>query len=186
MSVETPVDFGAARKAAEAEGLLSSGDYLKLKEGDNRLRLMSQCLPHAGEYQGRPNFKWLCYVLDRVDGKIKPFFMPHTIYKKIEALQVNEDYAFSSVPMPYDLTIHAKGAGTKEVEYSLIPARKETPLSPKDVEQWQAMKPIAEVQAALKEKDAERTGRGAARGPNHTVEGTGDPTAELSDDDIPF
>lgn len=155
MSVET-VDFGAARKAAEAAGLLSSGDYLKLKEGDNRLRLMSACLPHAGEYQKRKTFKWLCYVLDRVDGKVKPFFMPHTIYKKIEALQVNEEYAFTSVPMPYDLNIHAKGAGTKEVEYSLIPARKNTELKPDELSALRAMKNLGELQAALKEKDGKQ------------------------------
>lgn len=157
MTTET-VDFGAARKAAEAAGLLSSGDYLKLREGDNRFRLMSRCLPHDGEYQGRRNFKWLCYVLDRVDGKVKPFFMPHTIYKKIEALQTNDDYAFTSVPMPYDITINAKGAGTKEVEYSLIPARKETALTTSEQEQLKAMKPLAELQAALKEKNAQKAG----------------------------
>jgi hypothetical protein len=155
MSVET-VDFGAERKAAEAAGLLSSGDYLKIKEGDNRIRLMSRCLPHDGEYKGKRNFKWLCYVLDRVDGRIKPFFMPHTIYKKIEALQTNDDYAFSSVPMPYDLTINAKGAGTKEVEYSLIPARRETPLTAHEQSALLEMKPLGELQAALKEKDAKQ------------------------------
>lgn len=150
------MDFAAARKAAEAAGLLSSGDYLKLKEGNNRFRLMSMCIPHAGEYQGRKNFKWLCYVLDRVDGKVKPFFMPHTIYKKIEALQVDDDYHFESVPMPYDLTINAKGAGTKEVEYSLIPAKKEIPLTADERTQLAAMKPLNEFQAALKEKNAQK------------------------------
>ena len=177
MTTET-VDFAASRKAAEAAGLLSSGDYLKLKEGDNRLRLMSACLPHEGSYQGRRNFKWLCYVLDRVDGKVKPFFMPHTIYKKIEALQTNEDYAFDRVPMPYDLTINAKGAGTKEVEYSLIPARKETPLTPAEQTLLSEMKPLAELQVALLEKSKTGPSHGESHGQNEPP--------ELTDDDIPF
>lgn len=176
MTTETAVDFGAQRKAAEAAGLLSSGDYLKLKEGDNRFRLMTMCLPHAGEYQGRKNFKWLCYVLDRMDGKVKPFFMPHTIYKKIEALQVDDDYQFSSVPMPYDLRINAKGAGTKEVEYSLIPAKKETPVTADEMQQLRAMKPLAEFQGALKEKNAKQTPQAPAQ---H------DEPADYNDDDVP-
>ena len=31
--------------------------------------------------------------------------MPHTIYKQIEGLQTNPDYAFDAVPMPYDITV---------------------------------------------------------------------------------
>lgn len=151
------VDFGKARKEAEAAGLLGSGDYLKLKEGDNRLRLMTECLPHPGEYKGTRNFKWLCYVIDRKDGKIKPFFMPHTIYKRLEALQLSEDYAFTDVPMPYDVTIHAAGAGTKEVEYSLMPARKETSISAIEHQEFAKLKPLAELQRTLKkEKNAQQ------------------------------
>jgi hypothetical protein len=146
------VDFAAGRKAAEASGAISGGDYYKFKEGDNRIRLMTECLPHQGEYKGTKNFKWLCYVLDRRDGKIKTFFMPHTVYKSIEALQVSDDYAFVEVPMPYDITIHAKKAGTKEVEYSLIPARRETPLTDDELAELDGMKPIKDVQKALKEK----------------------------------
>lgn len=149
-----PVDFGAALKKAEDDGLISSGDYLKLKEGDNRLRLMSECVPHKGEYQGKPNFKWLCYVLDRKDGQIKPFFMPHTIYKQIVALQTNPDYEFFDVPMPYDVTIHAAGAGTKEVKYTLLPARKNSEVNADEMALLRAAKPLAELKKKLDEKRA--------------------------------
>lgn len=146
------VNFTANREKAEKEGLLGKGDYLKLQEGDNRIRLMSECLEHPGEYQGKPTFKWLCYVLDRRDGKIKPFFMAHTIYKAIEALQMNEDYKFEEVPMPYDVTINAKGAGTKEVVYTLMPARANTPLTPAERALLTGTQPISDLQAALREK----------------------------------
>jgi hypothetical protein len=147
-----------------------------LKEGDNRLRLMSECLPHAGEYQGKRNFKWLCYVLDRQDGKVKPFFMPHTIYKQIEALQVNEDYAFEDVPMPYDLTVHAAGAGTKEVKYTLMPARKNTPITAVEHQELAAAKPLAELKKALDEKNAAKQQAGGSR----------DDEPPPSDEDVPF
>lgn len=148
-------DFAAARRDAEAAGVISEkADYYKFKEGDNRLRLLTECLPHQGEYKGTKNFKWLCYVLDRRDGKVKTFFMPHTVYKQIEALQANPDYTFADVPMPYDVTVHAKKAGTKEVEYSLIPARRETPMTDDELAELDAMKPIRDVQKALKDKQA--------------------------------
>lgn len=149
-----PVDFGAALKKAEADGLVGGGDYLKLKEGDNRFRLMSECLPHANEYQGKRNFKWLCYVLDRKDGKVKPMFMAHTIYKQIVALQQNPDYEFFDVPMPYDITVNALGAGTKDVKYTLMPARKNTPVSDAEMKLLHDAKPLKELQAKLKEKQA--------------------------------
>lgn len=150
--------FGANRKEAEKAGLLSSGDYLKLKEGANRFRLLSECLAHNGEFQGRKNFKWLCYVLDRLDGKVKPFFMPHTIYKQIEALQLSEDYSFDDVPMPYDVTINAKGAGTKEVEYTIMPAKREVPLTPAEEQLLADTKPLADLKKALDEKNAKNGG----------------------------
>lgn len=158
-------NFGANRKEAEKSGLLSSGDYLKLKEGANRLRLLSECIAHNGEFQGKRNFKWLCYVLDRTDGKVKPFFMAHTIYKQIEALQMSDDYAFTDVPMPYDLTINADGAGTKEVKYTLMPARKESALTQEELAQFYAMKALPELKAALDEKKGKD--KPASSAPDH-------------------
>lgn len=148
------VDFAGRMQEAEKAGLLSSGDYLKLKEGANRFRLMTECLPHEGEYKGTRNFKWLCYVLDRTDAKVKPFFMPHTIYKVIVGLQQNPDYEFSDVPLPYDLTVNAQGAGTKEVKYTVLPARKNTDVTDDEMELLAAMKPLADMQKALQEKNA--------------------------------
>lgn len=148
----TKVNFTANREKAEKEGLLGKGDYFKLQEGANKVRLVSECLEHPGEYNGKPTFKWLCYILDRKDGRIKPFFMAHTIYKQIEALQRDSDYAFDEVPMPYDITINAAGAGTKEVEYTVVAARQNTPLTPAERALLTGTQPIAELQKALQEK----------------------------------
>lgn len=175
------VDFAARAKQAEAEGLIGSNDYLKLQEGVNRLRLMSECLPHVSEFKGKRNFKWLCYVIDRRDGKVKPFFMAHTIYKQIVALQTNEDYAFTDVPMPYDLTVNAQGAGTKEVVYTVVPARKESAITALEHQQFSAIKPLAELQQALKDKAAKTESTDSPH-----VEPHDDHGAPLTEDDIPF
>jgi len=170
------VDFGAQRKQAEEQGLLGGGGFFKFQEGDNRMRLMSVCLPHTSEFQGRKNFKWLCYVLDRRDGEVKAFFMPHRVYKAIEALQMDPEYSFTEVPMPYDINVKAKGAGTKEVEYTLLPARRATELSEDELEKLEAAKPLEEVKAAIAEKQAKK----APEPPHPAV------SSELTDEEIPF
>jgi hypothetical protein len=149
-------DFAANRKQAEREGAIPGGDYFKYREGKNVFRLLSDCLPHPGLYKGRRTFKWLCYVLDRDAGDVKVHFMPHTVYKAIEALQQTDDYAFDEVPMPYDLTVNAKNAGTKEVEYSVIPARVSKPLTAAEETMLATKKPLDELQAALKDKAREQ------------------------------
>lgn len=156
----TKVNFADTRKKADEAGLIGGGSYLKLQEGDNRIRLMSECLEHPGEFNGKPTFKWLCYVIDRTDGKVKPFFMPHTIYKHIEALQMNPEYTFEEVPMPYDITIHAKSAGKLEVEYTITAARTNTPLTPAEKALFQGTMPIRELQQALREEGGIAKGQG--------------------------
>lgn len=166
-------DLGVMLEAAEKSGFIGGG-YLKLKEGENRMRLIDGPLPHPGAYQGRKTFRWLWYVIDRRDGEIKPFFMPHSVYKLLTALQRSEDFGFESIPMPFDVVIGAKGAGTKEVEYSLLPTKK----NPGDAELigLADKKPLKELQGALREKEA-----------THVI---GDPTVEAPrfdpDDDIPL
>lgn len=90
--------------------------------------------------------------IDRKDGKIKPFFMPNTIYKDIEKFQRDPEYVFDEVPMPYDVTIHAVGAGTKDVEYTTVAARTNTPLTPAELALFRGTEPIAELQRKLQEE----------------------------------
>lgn len=148
-------------KAAEAAGLVGQGgEYLKMREGANRVRILSEPLPHPGSYKGTPNFKWFTRVIDREDGKIKVWFMPHTIFRLIRDLQESDDYGFEDCPMPYDVTVQAKNAGTKEVEYSVVPARKNTPLSADELDVIDALKPLKEVQAAIRGKTEEKESKG--------------------------
>lgn len=152
MGSKQPVNFGAAREAAEASGALGTGGFFKVKEGSNRIRLVSNCIPHTDSFKGRKNFKWLCYVIDRTNGAVRPYFMPHTIYKMVEALQGDPDYTFDSVPMPYDVTINAKGAGSKEVEYSLLPAKNNVPLTPAEEADVEAQDSLEALQKKIYEK----------------------------------
>jgi hypothetical protein len=130
LSYMTKVNFSAARKKAEEAGHLGGNTAWKPKEGDNRIRLVSECLEHPGSFNGKKTFKWLCFILDRVDGEVKPYFMPPNVYDQIENLQTSPDYSFDEVPMPYDITLNVKNAGKLEVVYTVIPARTNTPIMP--------------------------------------------------------
>lgn len=141
---------------AEKEYGLGSGEFYKVKEGANKIRLMSQTVPHQSFYKGNKNFKHVCWILDYRDNKVKLYFMAHTILKAIEALQQSEDYAFSEVPMEYDITINAKNAGTKEVDYQIMPARLSSPLTQDALDQLSSKKDIQEVVSKLREHEAKK------------------------------
>ena len=126
-------------------------EWMNIVEGANKLRLVTELavLPQwwdgakyhvAVEGDKRPesttvSIKWLGWVIDRSDGeqgKLKLIKLPHTVAKQIRDLQQSEDYSFEEAPMPYDVTVNAKGAGTKEVEYSTMPSPKREDV-PEDV-----------------------------------------------------
>lgn len=114
--------------------------YFKIVEGDNRVQILTHCPPLAQVYEPSTktyraaqegekgaSIKGVCWVLQ--DGVIKQAKLPYTVIKAIRAYQLDEETAFDSFPMPYAINIKAKGAGTKEVEYTVIASRKETPVS---------------------------------------------------------
>lgn len=149
-------DFNKTYEAAEKVYNLGKGEYFKPAEGKNRIRLISACLPHESIYQGRKTFKWLCQVIDRKDGVLKPYFMPNTIYKMIADLQLDPDYGFKEVPMPYDVTINATGAGSKEVKYSVFPARENTPITTEEQNAITQAPTIEQLQQKVRESEGKK------------------------------
>lgn len=139
-------------KAEKDYGIGGSGAF-KVKDGANKMRLVSECVPYSSTYMGNPTFKFVCHILDRTDGKVKLYFMPVTVFKAIEALQTDPDYMFETVPMPYDITINAKNAGTKEVEYTVTPARTNTELTEEELYFIDNVKPINEIVEKLMSKE---------------------------------
>ena len=112
--------------------------YFSIAEGDNRIQLLTHCAPLAQKWTGTKyepaqegdtnvSIKGVCWVLH--EGAIKQAKLPYTVVKAIRALQQDPDYQFSEFPMPRMVNIKAKGAKTKEVEYSLIPGPKEVEVS---------------------------------------------------------
>lgn len=65
--------------------------------------------------------RFVMFVLDRRDGKVKTGFFPYSVVKQIGALQKNPDYQFQDLPMPYDIRItynrEESNANKYRVEY---------------------------------------------------------------------
>jgi hypothetical protein len=146
-------DFNAVKQQAEKEYNLNKGEYFKVKEGANKVRLVSVCLPHESFYKGQKTFKWLCQVIDLTDGKVKPYFMPHTVYKQICDLQIDDDYKFEGVPMPYSINIQTTNAGQKEVNYSVIPSPKSVALTAEQLKAIESAPTVQELQDKVRENE---------------------------------
>ena len=82
--------------------------------------------------------------------------MPTTIKKMIGALQKDEDYSFDSVPMPYDITINATNAGSKEVTYAVMPSPKRVDLTAEELEALEKRGDIDSFLAKLIERDSKK------------------------------
>lgn len=155
------VNFGADLQAAEQKYNIGVGsDKFKFKEGENRIRILSRGValqntytnPTTGEQS--TNVKFVTQVWDVAAGALKLAFFAMTIQKAIAALQVNKDWAFDGVPMPYDITINAKNAGTKEVEYQVVPS----PVSPVPQEALDALakeKSVEDIVALIQQKQTQ-------------------------------
>jgi hypothetical protein len=97
--------------------------------------------------------------------------MPATFYDQIEALQTNPEYAFDEVPMPYEITLNAKGAGSKEVVYTVTPARANTSLTDDEKAAILAAGSIRDYQAKVYEQQGESA-------PERTIEIEREPMPE--------
>ena len=176
-------NISEVRPKAEKEFGLESGGYLKIKEGSNKIRLLSETVGHESYYKGTRNVKFVCWVLDYADGKVKLYFMPFTILKAIESLQISEEYNFEEVPMPYDITINAKNAGTKEVDYQVVPARSNSPVSQEVLNEFSSKAGIPEVLEELIKNDSTNPDKQAPRTPKVKVEDSEIPIINIEDED---
>jgi hypothetical protein len=77
-------------------------------------------------YAEKPQFAYVCNVIDRTDGKIKIFDLRSTIYKQVVDYATNPDYGNpADDDSGYDITIKKEKTGPlpQNVKYSVIPAR---------------------------------------------------------------
>ena len=138
-----------------------SKEYFNINEGENKFVLLSHCAPLVQVWTGskyvpaqegdkNTNIKGLCWVLQ--DGVIKSAKLPYTVVKSIRALQQNPEWDFSGFPFPHTLTLTAKNAGTKEVEYELMPSPKKVEIPEEVLTELKKKKSPEEIVELIKEK----------------------------------
>lgn len=156
---------------AKKEGISQTGGgWLKVVEGDNRFRVLAEpemifekykvgiCYTDCG-YQGTAKF--LTFVLDRKDNSIKLAKLPYSVGNAIAEYEEDDEYQFDGYPMPYDLNLKAKGAGTKEVEYTLVAGRALTPIAEEILEDLKKKGSLLDIITKMKDnKKQEHIGDG--------------------------
>jgi len=138
-----------------AESGMSDGgksESFKIKEGTNKIRVCSDFIFHESSFKGTKNKKFVCWVIDRADGKVKPYFAPYTIVKALSKYQEDEEYAWEEFPMTRDLIIDAKDAGTKEVDYQCHLSLKESKLTDVELADLEQKGSIKDLIERIKEK----------------------------------
>jgi len=86
----------------------------------------------AEVYSEKPQFAYVCNVLDRTDGKIKLFDVKATVYKQIVDYARNPEYGNpADLEKGYDITIKKEKTGPlpQNVKYTCVPARTSKALS---------------------------------------------------------
>lgn len=142
----------------------SASDWFKFKEGMNIIRILAEPAPmfedfkmgicyHDCGFQGSPKF--LAHILDKSDGKIKLMKLPNVINEAIIGFEKSSRFTFDGFPMPYDLEINAKNAGTKEVVYTVLPGAEEE-ISTDVLVDLEKKKTTAEIIELLKAKNLEK------------------------------
>jgi hypothetical protein len=157
----TEVNFGADVAAAEKEFNIGKGsDKFKFKEGENRVRVLSASFPLQSTFTSvdgevSTNVKFVTWLWDFSESALKLAFLPITIVRAIAALQAKPDYAFTEVPMPYDLLIDAKNAGKKEVEYTVTAARTNSDVPAEALTALAEEKSVEEVVKLIQQKQTQ-------------------------------
>lgn len=150
----------------KANEIDKSKDYFNIQEGENRIVLLTHCAPFAQKWTGSTyvpaerdeegiSIKGVCWVLQ--DGDIKLAKLPYTVVKQIRALMNDSDYAFDEFPMNRGINIKAIGAGTKEVEYTVIPSPKEYRAPQAILEALQGKPTPEDMIAKMREKAGKPT-----------------------------
>lgn len=194
---------------AEKDYGLNSGDndWFKFVEGVNRLRILSTPSPYASHFKkgaclgketcpdcianssepdekkhNKPSVKFLCHVLDYTDNKIKLAQLPYSIMKSLEVYQNDPDYSFDVIPMPYDIKVTATDAGTKEVEYQVIPSPKREPVSTEVTDKLSKTNTAEQIKDAMISKRKKTLGLEVSAKDDKVPY----PTENIRPEDIPF
>ncbi len=152
----------------------SSGDFMTLKQGENKVRVVSEFEPFESEFQGKMKTRFMGYVIDRTDGLIKPLTIGSQIFGQLGVLSLSSEYNFDNLP-PYDVIIKKSGDGI-DTEYTVLAARQNTELTEAENLLIKDLKPISDIVESMQKKNPLKFTKKEVLLPNGK---------ELKDEDIP-
>ena len=141
-------------KKLESEGKVGGSDYFKPQEGNNIIRVLTEGIYNVNKFG---NSRFVMFVIDRKDKKVKPYFAPYTVYKAIASLEEDPFYKFEGMPMPFDINIKTEKPGTKEVDYQVIASPNRTELIPDEIAAAREKGSIADYVKGLDKPEAKST-----------------------------
>lgn len=167
----------------------SSGDFMALKQGENRIRVVSEFEHFQAEFQGKLKDRFMGWVIDRTDGQIKPLTIGSQIFSAIGELSLSSEYGFDVLP-PYDLVVKRNGEGI-DTEYTVIPARQNTVLTDEEQTRVKELKPIENIIESMQKKNPTKFSKKEIVLPNgQTLRDEDIPVIEeeekIKEEDLPF
>jgi hypothetical protein len=145
-------------KKLEESGTVGGGDYFKVQNGNNIIRVLTEGVYHESEFKDKAGVvkttkKFVMFIIDRRDGKVKPYFAPYAIYKAIASLEDDPFFKFQGMPMPYDVNVKVQNAGTLNVEYGVQASPNKSELTGEEIAAAAAKGSITDYLKTLKEQD---------------------------------
>lgn len=151
------------KQAAQEFGKGGGSDFFQFKtSGTFRFRVLSAVAPIATHFFGKgnpssvcygeakgcpfhsaehddPAVKFITYILDREDDKVKLAELPWSVVAELNKYQKDDELAFTDYPMPYDIkvTVNKQSKDPKGV-YSVLPGQARTALSAKNTDELAA------------------------------------------------
>jgi len=151
---EDKMKFKDYKKIEDKYNLSKGNDWMRLEEGDNKVRLISEFVDYGEHFDDelkksfvclgastcprcqdgdKPTVRFLGWVIDRKDNQIKLLRFGWMIHKQIGQLAADEESGFDGIP-PYDMNIIRTGEKLK-TDYNVVPSRKDLPLTEEELKE---------------------------------------------------
>lgn len=158
---------------------MNTSDFYSMKEGNNLMRIMSdfvevKTLNRNAKYVGivsetnpkldgdterMQGWAWAIIRGDKAKEEADEFQIVkfgRKILDQLVALKNNPEYAFDSMPIPFDINVQTKDAGEMTVVYTVVPARQNTEVSASEMEALNKKKTVADIVNTMIKKQEEK------------------------------
>ncbi|RAT01395.1 phosphoesterase [Bacillus cereus] len=117
--------------------VFKAADEKGLKNGSPERKKFLKANGYDKQPYGKLKNKYIIHVIDRADGQLKLLDAGAGIFEELKKYAVNPEYGDLR---EYDVTITRKGTGWMDTEYSVTPARSNTPRTPEEIKLYELKK----------------------------------------------